>query len=60
MEVSGQLHAWAALPLGKEPPIPILYEAWWAPELVWFCVKEKSNSPLPGIEPRLFGFPALA
>jgi hypothetical protein len=23
MEMSGQLHSWAALPLGKEPPVPL-------------------------------------
>jgi hypothetical protein len=30
MEVSGQLN-----PLGKEPPVPIGYEAGWDPEPVW-------------------------
>jgi hypothetical protein len=30
-EVSDQLHAPAALPTGKEPPVPIGYEAGWAP-----------------------------
>jgi hypothetical protein len=34
MEVSGQLHAPAALPPGK-PPVPSGYEAGWAPEPVW-------------------------
>jgi hypothetical protein len=38
MEVSGQLHASAALPL----------EAGWAPELVW---TQEKNRGLPGIEP---------
>jgi hypothetical protein len=32
MEVSGQLHDPAALPPGKEPPVPIGKEAGWAPE----------------------------
>jgi hypothetical protein len=32
MEVSGQLHAPAVLPPGKEPPVPIESEARWAPE----------------------------
>jgi len=32
MEVSGQLHAPAALPPRKEPHVPIGYEAVWAPE----------------------------
>jgi hypothetical protein len=35
MEVSGQLHDTAALPPGKELPVPIGYEAGWAPESVW-------------------------
>jgi len=29
MEVSGQLHAPAALPPGKEPLVPVEYEAGW-------------------------------
>jgi hypothetical protein len=32
MEVSGQLHAPAALPPGKEPLVPIEQEARWVPE----------------------------
>jgi hypothetical protein len=35
VEVSGQRHAPAALPQGKEYPIPIVQEVGWAPELVW-------------------------
>jgi len=35
MEVSGQLHAPAALPPGKEPSVPIGYEAGWTPEPFW-------------------------
>jgi hypothetical protein len=35
MEVSGQLHAPAALSPGKEPLVPIGKEAGWAPELFW-------------------------
>jgi hypothetical protein len=35
MEVSGQLHAPAALPSGKEPLLPTEYEAGWAPQPVW-------------------------
>jgi hypothetical protein len=34
MEVSSQLHALATLSLGKEPPVPIGYDAGWAQELV--------------------------
>jgi hypothetical protein len=35
MDVSGQLHAPAALSPGKELPVSIGYEAKWAPEPVW-------------------------
>jgi hypothetical protein len=35
MEVSGQPHAPAALPLGKEPPVAIGQEAGRIPESVW-------------------------
>jgi hypothetical protein len=34
MSVSGQRHASAALPPGKDP-VPIVEEAGWAPEPVW-------------------------
>jgi hypothetical protein len=33
--VSVQLHATAASPPGKEPPVPIGWEAEWASETVW-------------------------
>jgi hypothetical protein len=32
MEVSGQLHASAALPPGKESLVPVGYEVGWVPE----------------------------
>jgi hypothetical protein len=35
MEVSGQLHAPADLPPGKEPLVPVTYEVGWAPEPFW-------------------------
>jgi hypothetical protein len=35
VEVSGQLHAAAALPAGKEPIVPIFYEVRWTSEHVW-------------------------
>jgi hypothetical protein len=35
MEVSGQFHAPAALPPGKEPLVPTGEEAGWAPEPFW-------------------------
>jgi len=45
MEVSGQLHAPAALPLGKEPLVPTEYEAGWDPEPVWTWWREKFPAP---------------
>jgi len=33
--MTGQHHAPAALYPGKEPPVPIVFEAGWASELVW-------------------------
>jgi hypothetical protein len=36
-----------ALPPGKEPPIPIVQEAGWAPEPVWTQrLEEKSSAPV--------------
>jgi hypothetical protein len=45
--VSGQRHAPAALyPRGKGPPVPIVQEAWWAPEPVSTQrIEEKSFAP---------------
>jgi hypothetical protein len=47
MGVSGQHHAPAALyPRGKDPPVPIVQEAGWAPEPVWTQrLEEKSVAP---------------
>jgi hypothetical protein len=46
MEASGQLHAPAALPSGKESPVPIGYEAGWAQEPAWtLCRNEKFPAP---------------
>jgi hypothetical protein len=47
MGVSGKRHAPAALyPQGKEPPVPIVQEAGWAPEPVWTQrLEEKSSAP---------------
>jgi hypothetical protein len=46
-EVSGQHHAQAVLyPRGKDPPVPIVQEAGWAPEPVWTQrLEEKSFAP---------------
>jgi hypothetical protein len=51
MEVSGQLHAPTALPLGKEPPVLIVYAAVWAPEPIWS--REKSLAPAGNLTPAL-------
>jgi hypothetical protein len=46
MEVSGQTLAPAALPQKKQPPVPIVEEAGWAPEPVWtLWSKEKCLVP---------------
>jgi hypothetical protein len=49
MKVSGQLHARAALPPGKEPPVLIGEEAGSG-----HCKVEENLSPLPGIEARRY------
>jgi hypothetical protein len=59
MEVSGQLHAPAALPAGKEPLVPTGYEDGWASEPFWkrWCRKKfpapaKESSPnTPIVQP---------
>jgi hypothetical protein len=48
LEVSGQLHAPAALPPGKERPVPIGYRLGELDAVV----KRKTSLILPGIEPR--------
>jgi hypothetical protein len=49
MGVSGQHHAPAALyPWGKGPPVPIVQEAGWAPELVWTQRQEEKSSSSVG------------
>jgi len=47
MEVSGQLHAPAALPPRKEPPVSTGQEAvGWVAEPVWaWCQREKFPAP---------------
>jgi hypothetical protein len=57
--MSGQRHGRARFSPGKEPPVPIVQKAGWAPEPVWTQrLEEKSLSPLPEIEPRSPGRPA--
>jgi hypothetical protein len=43
MEVSGQLHAPAALTPVKEPLVPIGWEAGWDPEPVWTSGEAKRD-----------------
>jgi hypothetical protein len=56
LEVNGQLHASTTLPLGKEPPVPIGWEAGWTPEPVWTTWRKFMT--LPGLELRPFSRPA--
>jgi hypothetical protein len=58
MEVSGQLHAPAALPPGQEPLVPIGYEAGWAQSRSGRGGEEKNSQPPPGIEPQNNDHPA--
>jgi hypothetical protein len=50
MEVSGQLHAPAALPPGEEPPVPIGQEAGWAQRRSGRGGEEINSHPLTGLE----------
>jgi hypothetical protein len=45
MELSGQLHASAALLQAKEFPLPIGQEAGWAPEPVWTMWRKEKSCP---------------
>jgi hypothetical protein len=56
MEVSGQLYAPAALPPGREPPVPIVWKAGWGSELVWTLWGENNLFPLPRIELQAVAF----
>jgi len=58
MEVSGQLHILANLPLGKQPVVPTGYEAGWAGPRAGLKVvarRKIPSPPLPGIEPQSSG-----
>jgi hypothetical protein len=55
LEVSDQLHAPAALPPRKEPPVPTASEAGWAPEAGLDDVEKRKFSTLPGLELRPLG-----
>jgi hypothetical protein len=51
MEVSGQFHAPAALPPGRETLVPIGEEAGWDPEPSGRGSEKNNFQPPPGIEP---------
>jgi hypothetical protein len=48
MEVSGKLHALAALHLGKEPSVDIEEQTWWAPEPVLTLWRREKSLTLVG------------
>jgi hypothetical protein len=54
MEVSGQMCAEAVLIPRRELPVPIRWEAEWAPEPVWLLSRRENLFSLPGIEPGPF------
>jgi hypothetical protein len=45
LEVSCQLHASAASPPRKEPPVPIAYKVRWTPESVWTTWRRENPWP---------------
>jgi hypothetical protein len=45
LEMCGQLHAMAALPPGKEPPVHIEEEVEWTPEPVWMRSRSENSWP---------------
>jgi len=53
MGASDQLHASAALPPEKKPPVPVGQEVGWLPESVWTRWRREKSLSLPRIEPRL-------
>jgi hypothetical protein len=52
-EVTGQLHAPAALPPGKGPPVAIGLEAGWAPEPFWTTWRGENLTPTGTRTPNL-------
>jgi len=50
MEASGQHHTLAILPMGEEPPLPIAWEADWAPESFWTIWKREKYLVSAGIQ----------
>jgi hypothetical protein len=51
MEATGQLHASAALPPRKEPPVTIAYEDGGLQSRSGQGCEERNSQPLPGIDP---------
>jgi len=58
--MSGQLHAPAASPWGKEPPVPIGQEAGWVPESVWTWCQRENFQPPSGFENQSSNCPACS
>jgi hypothetical protein len=54
MEVSGQLHAPAAFPPGKNPLVPLYRRLGGPQSRSGRCGEEKNSQPLPGFEPLLY------
>jgi hypothetical protein len=50
MEVGGQLHTLAALPPGKEPPVPTGQVAGWPQSQSRDGSEERNSQPLPGLK----------
>jgi len=50
MESSGQHHTLAILPMGEELPLPIVWEADWAPEPFWTILKREKYLVSAGIQ----------
>jgi hypothetical protein len=58
MEVSGQLYATAALPLGKQVSITHCAGGWVGPKAGLHFIGKRSMLPLRGIKPGFLGRPA--
>jgi hypothetical protein len=48
--VNSQIHAPAALPPGKKPSVPIIYEGGWTPEPIFDDVEKRKFLILPGLD----------
>jgi len=52
LETGGQLKT-RPIFHGERTPVPMEYDAGWAPELMWRLWRRKSFLPLPEFEPRI-------